>query len=598
MAERVTVYSLPPELLLETFHHLSQLEPLDVVDYIEDQDVSDTTSLASSVASNSSTTSLDDDYITESDSESSTYSIYPWIPSFGWTRVTRVCSLWRRVALDSAALWCTIPLDFCSEWVDELLRRSKEAPLDLVIRSSESGEHVISLIFQLDVWHRVRRIICHNHLVPVLELIGSGMGYGMPALEDLDLSGISYPALKLNDFQNLRRLEVELAGDDPTLSTFSERIHLPSLMELKLRMLRNQAHSIPVTVQWSILLQNLTILALCEVHFDFQDDIIELPRLRELRIVEVGVHCGSFVQHIRTPFLETYRVQHFRPSEYSETTDLVMVKAMGFSRALDDVADATVPALHTLVVTHLVSSYFNNVSNNIAVHGWRFARQNVIMEDFPIDDTRMAPIEADMSHIVELTTLPADPGRIQLQNFALVLLSHPALSSLRLLSLELHPELALGDVISWVDLLQPMHHLQHLRISPPENNGSGTPISILRALQRQQVDGAFVVASMQRLTLVDWDPNMTENDSDMAVPGEVLRDIALSRLHETSLEAIHIVSWRRYYDNKWQRHLSGEGGVKIIYKHQFLSLDHVHAIDDSDSASDTDDEAVEAGLQA
>ncbi|KZV75045.1 hypothetical protein PENSPDRAFT_647570 [Peniophora sp. CONT] len=588
MTDGVSIHSLPPELLLKIFHCLSELEPLDVVDYVENHELSDTTSSTGSVTSSSNTTSDDDDYIAEYESISSNYSIAsPPSPTFGWTRVTHACSLWRRVALDCAALWSTIPLDFCDDWVDELLRRSKDLPLNLIIRYSdaetETETQIIACILRLDVWDRVRRIICHNDGVPVLELVHYEIGAGMPALEELDLVGTSSPALILNTFKSLRRLVAALECEDPTLGTLSGCIHLPSLTELTLGM--HGDYSFPVTLQWSRLLENLTILNMDGVHFDFNDNIIELPRLRELTICEAREVCTSFVQHVQTPFLKIYNVQYWWPPEYPEMTNLAMVEAMGFSRVFD--VDATVPGLHTLVITHFVSSFYNA----IAVHGWRASGPSAIIPDFPIDDSRMEPIEADLTHRIELRALPAHPERMQLKNFALVLLSHSALSTLRCLSLEVPFELELVDDISWVELLQPMHHLQHLRISPPRNGGSGTPVSILRALQRQHVDGAFVLASMQRLTLVDWNPDMSENSSDSpAVVGEVLRDIALSRLHETSLEVIHIVSWRRCYDTEWQRYLAGEGGVKIIYEHLFLTLDHVHVTDDSmDSDSESDD---------
>ncbi|KAJ8514979.1 hypothetical protein ONZ45_g7548 [Pleurotus djamor] len=45
--------------------------------------------------------------------------------------VTRVCSWWRQIALDTAAFWATLPLDGLS-WVAEAFTRSKQSPLTVV----------------------------------------------------------------------------------------------------------------------------------------------------------------------------------------------------------------------------------------------------------------------------------------------------------------------------------------------------------------------------------------------------------------------------------------------------------------------------------
>ncbi|KAJ8514976.1 hypothetical protein ONZ45_g7547 [Pleurotus djamor] len=45
--------------------------------------------------------------------------------------VTRVCSRWRQIALDTAAFWATLPLDGLS-WVAEAFTRSKQSPLTIV----------------------------------------------------------------------------------------------------------------------------------------------------------------------------------------------------------------------------------------------------------------------------------------------------------------------------------------------------------------------------------------------------------------------------------------------------------------------------------
>ncbi|VDB96724.1 unnamed protein product [Peniophora sp. CBMAI 1063] len=64
-----------------------------------------------------------------------TYSSQSDLPlrvSWGWARVTHVCSLWRNIALACPSLWTTIPLDLPLHWVDELIKRSGEESVRVV----------------------------------------------------------------------------------------------------------------------------------------------------------------------------------------------------------------------------------------------------------------------------------------------------------------------------------------------------------------------------------------------------------------------------------------------------------------------------------
>lgn len=602
IGQPITINALPPELLLETFQHLTELEPLGSVDDFEDDEVSEIASPTSSIASNLSETSVDDDY-TDSElltgAESSTWSQSTWSPySLGWTRVTHVCSLWRRVAISTPSLWSSIPLNLPPKWVDELLRRSNQVPLDLTIPESPFDDsHIAALLSRINI-HRIRRIVCEKpHDVPVLELLGNNLAGGAnnTVLEELVLAGISPRLLTLNAFKALRRVDITLRDDDPTLDELSRSIHLPSLTELRFRLatITETMEDIPLPVSdhWFALLDNLTILELVPVPFNFNGrGEIVLPRLRELIIEEDSEFCGMFLQHVRMPFLNRYDVQYFRP-DYPATTDLAMVKAMGFSRAFDD-ADATAPALHTLTISHFFSFY----SHIIDVHAWRSVEQDDDTVACSFDDTRMAPMNATISHSFDLDT---EGTPIRLSNFATVLLSHPSLSTLCLLSLELHPALELGDATLWANLLQPMRHLRHLRISSPWSPRV-PPLYILEALRSRHVGDEYVAPSLKRLSLVDWDPDIGATSIYGVRAGEVLRGIARERAHATSLEAVHIVSWRRCYDAEWQGYLEGVDGVDVLYEHLFLPLSHVHVTEDSDvqSTIDLNAEPSYNGLQA
>ncbi|KAJ8501890.1 hypothetical protein ONZ45_g11967 [Pleurotus djamor] len=64
--------------------------------------------------------------------------------------VVHVCSLWRQVALDTAAFWSTLPLDR-STWVAETFQRSKQSPLTLIgppgkLRPTNGPNNVLSTV--------------------------------------------------------------------------------------------------------------------------------------------------------------------------------------------------------------------------------------------------------------------------------------------------------------------------------------------------------------------------------------------------------------------------------------------------------------------
>ncbi|KAJ8503445.1 hypothetical protein ONZ45_g10845 [Pleurotus djamor] len=66
-------------------------------------------------------------------------------------KVTRVCSRWRQIALDTPAFWATLPLDRLS-WVAEAFRRSKQSPLTIIgslgkLCTRRAPRHILGAIF-------------------------------------------------------------------------------------------------------------------------------------------------------------------------------------------------------------------------------------------------------------------------------------------------------------------------------------------------------------------------------------------------------------------------------------------------------------------
>ncbi|TFY76216.1 hypothetical protein EWM64_g7797 [Hericium alpestre] len=57
----------------------------------------------------------------------------PIFEYLGWIVVTQVCSRWRRAAIDCPALWTRVTFDRGSRWADQMLLRSKQAPVKISI---------------------------------------------------------------------------------------------------------------------------------------------------------------------------------------------------------------------------------------------------------------------------------------------------------------------------------------------------------------------------------------------------------------------------------------------------------------------------------
>lgn len=56
----------------------------------------------------------------------------PRSSTLGWIRsATHVCRRWRHIALESATLWTNICTDIGVEWVAEMFRRARSAPVDV-----------------------------------------------------------------------------------------------------------------------------------------------------------------------------------------------------------------------------------------------------------------------------------------------------------------------------------------------------------------------------------------------------------------------------------------------------------------------------------
>ncbi|KAH9965174.1 hypothetical protein BC827DRAFT_833967 [Russula dissimulans] len=133
----------------------------------------------------------DDDHIHNYD------HLYPSLPSdlsptrFGWITVTHVCRHWRQVALSNPNLWRTIVFDLGAEWAEEMLARSKAAPIS----------YHRSLSFQPRIPRRKTlddEVVLREHLSHIRQLTLSGdADFLAPALRALTTPAPNLESLEL-----------------------------------------------------------------------------------------------------------------------------------------------------------------------------------------------------------------------------------------------------------------------------------------------------------------------------------------------------------------------------------------------------------------
>ncbi|EKM51919.1 uncharacterized protein PHACADRAFT_187309 [Phanerochaete carnosa HHB-10118-sp] len=220
-----------------------------------------------------------------------------------WIQVSRVCHCWRETALHSRALWSGI-CALGSKWTRELLLRSKQALLDVIVDYRQDDEVIPLVLREL---HRIRSIEIYIHrcddcngptCAPLLRsmiLCRSDFSHTPPMdlLNRLELPSLTY--LKLSEVQvpwttNLFR---------PTLThlTFRFRVKEPGLVDCDLSKVLDVLHTMP----------HLQSLELANVLSDpgranvGADVHAHLAQLRHLVLVTPAATMRPFLEHVTFP---------------------------------------------------------------------------------------------------------------------------------------------------------------------------------------------------------------------------------------------------------------------------------------------------------
>ena len=122
------------------------------------------------------------------------WSDSPIVPS--WIAVSYVCRYWRNVALHCASLWATHLFFVSSEWMDELLRRSKNVPLivrvDLCYYFTPRVGQICSLEKALGNMERIQDLWI-DFPSDMIDILRPRLNAATPLLRSLRLSGWNSP---------------------------------------------------------------------------------------------------------------------------------------------------------------------------------------------------------------------------------------------------------------------------------------------------------------------------------------------------------------------------------------------------------------------
>ncbi|KZV67063.1 hypothetical protein PENSPDRAFT_667359 [Peniophora sp. CONT] len=218
--------------------------------------------------------------------------------SLGWTVVCHVSSRWREIILSSRGIWARQAFTFYSpRWIQEFIRRSRDAPLRLDLRqlASNAGQlpynrAVTDLIYTSTIFTRA------DVIVTACIKRGANKAFS-PEMSSL-ISGAV--------FSHLYHIDVCIQSSTGKITDFSA----PNLETIRLHSDACTAHECPISIQT---LRNL---------------ITQSPRLTQLylsRVVDDSLHkpLETSKLHFTKPRLNSLGLHGFSESLISSVHDLI-----------------------------------------------------------------------------------------------------------------------------------------------------------------------------------------------------------------------------------------------------------------------------------
>ncbi|KAH9936655.1 uncharacterized protein B0H18DRAFT_1206903 [Fomitopsis serialis] len=253
---------------------------------------------------------------------------------YGWIRISHVCRHWRNVALGCPALWGKLAVTTQHEWTEELLERSKKAPLYVTIdlRTSPSMSSRISpkeesLALVLSHMSRVRSLsITTTGMRPLTEKTLQLLDGPAPCLESLTVRCEDVMHTSLGEHAHIHHLllhpetvrlrHLELHA----VSLHWHKTSLPHLTHLTISNKPRQAriHVAPETMLAAIAqmcrLEALVIESAMTVPADYNQVPMastqaSLPNLWSLRISDTTPNTICLLNHLTTSALSRIFVE-------------------------------------------------------------------------------------------------------------------------------------------------------------------------------------------------------------------------------------------------------------------------------------------------
>ncbi|VDB87344.1 unnamed protein product [Peniophora sp. CBMAI 1063] len=552
--------TLPAEILLHIFHFLSQDEP-----------IGENYSCRGRLGEQESETSDSDSDDSDSDTESVDSTDYEHqycledgscclAAAMGWSCVSHVCSRWRSIAIGNATLWTDLPLNLSTPWVEEIIERSKNLPLNIIIPCDANWEAVEDVLS--NHLPRIRSI----ELERGAEIVGTFLSRS-PAtqLESLHMehnaNHMALPDNMATSFPRLKRLSLQNVVSLPNFRGLaaSRITHLTIMSVIK----------VPTKSQFYDLLRSLD--GIQYLHLEnclpkaktVSGQPIALSHLGTLIIRGPRRGCGALLHSLEYPSFASTTMYTLEDGSLETDADNYM-RLSGLGTLLHNVGPA---GLHSLHISTL----------EIRPQTWQFVvagqRAPCDIGDYIHDNHRRPANDTGPSNH-DLKMICTIPGQ-ELANavFAKIMadLMLPTLASLSLcvdslVRLDQRP----WNRERWVSVLRGANGVKHLQlISPPwraqdvnEHDKPNPFVDLMCALTMSARCGYpphTILPDLEKMTLVNIDSLATMTlpssriwyDGDEVITAEkVLRYFMRTRLNfdEWNLRVVYPdASWKSHY---------------------------------------------------